>query len=272
MRSGLVLSTVLLVGSCASTSERAAPSPLLHAANVASTPWDVIASSAPSAPSMAGDSNVVSASCNVSAPSDASASANASAPSMLRTPTDAMPSGAIASRGPAPLADADGPDGLETETSLLTELYLHPNATVKATDEASEAYPDRFMLRAGLFYFSRLRTTASLDAKNAPVGATIDFDRTLGLDTSNVSGRVDSYYRFTEYQAIGASWYRFRLSGSRVIDKDIEWNGMTYPVNAQVDSFFDQDIYKLNYRLSFYHNPDIEFGRPASTCSTSTSA
>jgi hypothetical protein len=126
-----------------------------------------------------------------------------------------------------------------------------------------EEYPDRFMLRGGLFYFSRLRTNASLDSKNSPLSATIDFDRTLGLDTSNLSGRLDGVYRFTDHSAIGASWYSFNLSGSRMIDKQIEWNGMTYPINAQVDTFFDQNIYVLDYRYSFYHNRDIEFGASA---------
>jgi hypothetical protein len=152
--------------------------------------------------------------------------------------------------------------GMDATLAAAAESAQPGSAPIEEEAQAKE-YPDRFMLRGGLFYFSRLKTTASLDAKNAPLGATIDFDRTLGLSSSDFSGRVDGIYRFTDHSAIGASWYSFNLSGSRVIDKQIEWDGMIYPINAQVDTFFDQNIYKLNYRYSFYNNKDIEFGASA---------
>ncbi len=123
-----------------------------------------------------------------------------------------------------------------------------------------ERFPDDFKLRAGVFLLSDISTVARMDAKNLPVGTSVDLSKNLALDTSDLSGRVDAIFRLSERSALGASWYSFRLAGSRVIDKTIEWNGETYPINTRVDSFFNQDIYKLNYRYSLYHNADIEFG------------
>jgi hypothetical protein len=243
----LVLSSLVLTASCASTPERTDPPHESRAEFVVRA--DEAASSR--APTSSATSSAAHASASKSTPwpaIDASASANAHA------------------RGPRAASDVSvgADDSLGDDASLFLEPVRSPNGAIAAQpEEPSESYPDRFMLRGGMFYFSKLRTKASADSKVAPVGATIDFNRTLGLDTSAFSGRVDSYYRFNDYHAIGASWYRFQTSGSRMIDKQVEWDGVTYPINAQVDTFFDQDIYKLNYRFSFYHNPDIEFGAAA---------
>lgn len=133
----------------------------------------------------------------------------------------------------------------------------------QTTEEAKEKVPDRFMLRAGGFAMANISTSAALAPAGSSVGGTINFNEVLGLDSSSFSGRVDAVYRFGEHGAIGFSWYSFNLTGSRAIDRTIDWNGQTIPINTQVDSFLDQDIYKLNYRYSIYHNDEIEFGAEA---------
>jgi hypothetical protein len=151
--------------------------------------------------------------------------------------------------------------GGETMESVVSDSAAHPSSNPPMTeDEETKKVPDRFMLRAGGFAMSNIGTSASLSPGSSAVGGTINFNQTLGLDTSAFSGRVDAVYRFGEHGAMGFSWYSFNLKGSRAIDKTIDWNGQTYPINTQVDSFLDQDIYKLNYRYSLYHNDDIEFG------------
>ena len=257
MSRGLVLSTLALVASCASTPERADPPLMTRAETV------VRANDAGEARAIDGSAKAASAARATDASSGTDARAMPTA-SDASEPSDS--SGPRAARGPNAAGDVNV--DIDDAPSGDARLFLMPDparmgAGAAAPEEPTEAFPNRFMLRGGLFYFSKLRTTASADSKVAPVGASIDFNRTLGLDTSAFSGRVDAYFRFNDYNAIGASWYRFRLSGSRRLDTQIEWDGMTYPINAQVDSSFDQDIYKLNYRLSFYHNPDIEFGASA---------
>jgi hypothetical protein len=239
MIKGCMASIVLLTASCASTSPPRVPEQTVRA-RPATAETAVPASSPGERPSLG-----VRGPCaigDVSDVDDASASASESSWS---APYDAA---------------RDLP--LEEAPSLLEELVTTSDAPPRAATEISESerMPDRFMVRGGFFYFSKLRTKASFDLVSAPIGATIDFNRTLGLDSSDFSGRFDARYRFNDYHAIGASWYRFRLSGSRTISKSVDWDGMTYPINAQVDSAFNQDIYELNYRFSFYHNADIEFG------------
>jgi hypothetical protein len=238
MSRGWMASIVLLAASCASTSERTVPEQSIHARSDR-------AEMATNAPSIGEHASI-----GVRGPSAGDVFAGAS--DSPAAPESSWSAAYDATRGlPA-----------EEAPSLLAELATTSDlpAGAAAEDTEHEKFPDRFMVRGGFFYFSKLRTKASLDLVSAPLGTTIDFNRTLGLDSTDFSGRFDARYRFNDYHAIGASWYRFRLSGSRTLSKDIMWDGMTYPVNAQVDSSFHQDIYELNYRFSFYHNPDIEFG------------
>ena len=130
-------------------------------------------------------------------------------------------------------------------------------------EEPGEPLPERFMLRAGGLFLAQINTTLRLDAAHAPIGTSIDFNKTLGGDDQASSARIDSVYRFNDNHAIGLSWYKIRLKGERTLDRDIEWDGVTYPINATVDSFLNEDIYKLNYRYSLYHNQDVELGLSA---------
>jgi hypothetical protein len=49
----------------------------------------------------------------------------------------------------------------------------------------------------------------------------------------------------------------------KVISEDILWDGKTISAGASVDSFFNMDIYKINYVYSFYHNEKVELALTA---------
>ena len=120
--------------------------------------------------------------------------------------------------------------------------------------------PNRFMLRLGGYAIQSADTIVRLDAANAPVGAYLDFHETLGGDTRSTVFRLDSLYRFNHHHALGFAWYDVTFVGSRVLSKDIEWGGITYPVNTQVDSELKFDVYRLNYQYSLFHNEEAELG------------
>jgi len=140
--------------------------------------------------------------------------------------------------------------------SLVTALALAGAA--RAAEE--EKLPDKFGLRLGGYYIKNADTVARLDANNAPVGAYIDFHDTLGGERTATVVRLDGLYRFNERQGLGFAWYDVKLAGSRMLDKDIQWGGLTYPVNTQVDSDLKFNVYKLNYQYSLFHNEKAELG------------
>jgi hypothetical protein len=123
-----------------------------------------------------------------------------------------------------------------------------------------ENLPDRFMLRLGGYRVSNAETIMRLDANNLPVGAYIDFNETLGGDSSTTVVRLDGLYRFNDKHGLGLSWYALKFNGSRVLGKDITWGDQTYPLSTQVDSELKFDVYKLNYQYSLFHNKEAELG------------
>ena len=128
---------------------------------------------------------------------------------------------------------------------------------------SEEEQPDRIMLRLGGYHARNANSIVRLDANNAPVGTYLDFNKTLGGDTQTTVTRLDGLYRFNDRHGLGLSWYALRFNGSKVLEKDIEWNGQTYPFNTLVDSEIRFDVYKLNYDYSLFHTEEAELGASA---------
>jgi hypothetical protein len=123
-----------------------------------------------------------------------------------------------------------------------------------------EQLPDRFMLRLGGYHAQNANSIMRLDANDFPVGAYIDFNQTLGGDSSTTVVRMDGLYRFNDKHGLGLSWYTLKFNGSRVLSKDITWGDHTYTASTQVDSEIKFDVYKLNYQYSLFHNEKAELG------------
>jgi hypothetical protein len=98
------------------------------------------------------------------------------------------------------------------------------------------------------------------DSNGFPAGAYIDFNETLGGESTATVFRFDGLYRFNDHHALGFSWYAINFSGSRVADRDIIWGDQTYPVNFQLDSKLEFDVYKLNYQYSLHKDDKVELG------------
>ena len=125
---------------------------------------------------------------------------------------------------------------------------------------AEEPLPDQLSLRLGGYNVRNASTIVRRDSAGFPAGAYIDFDETLGGESTATVFRFDGLYRFNKHHALGFSWYSMNFSGSRVLDTSINWGDLTYPVNFQLDSKLEFDVYKLNYQYSLHHDDKVELG------------
>jgi hypothetical protein len=73
--------------------------------------------------------------------------------------------------------------------------------------------------------------------------------------------RIDGYYRFKRNHALGFSYYQLNSSGSTQVGREIKLpdpddpqGEITIPVGADVESYLDTEILKLNYIWSFYRS------------------
>jgi len=115
---------------------------------------------------------------------------------------------------------------------------------------AQRATGERLSLSLGVFVADR-DTNTRIDAESGSPGTDVDLEQDLGLDSTDSVFRVDGYYKFSDRHRIDASWFDLSRSSTKVIDRDIEWNGTIYPIDTSVDSVIDLDIYKVAYTYSF---------------------
>jgi hypothetical protein len=132
---------------------------------------------------------------------------------------------------------------------------------VAAADEAIPEHPalsDRFYFGAGLF-LPQTSTSAQLQSKRG-LGANIDFENALGMTTSKSVPVVMGRWRFGQAWRLEAEYFQFNRSGSKRIDREIQWGDTVYPVSAQLDSAFDFSDLRISAGYAFFRRPDKEVG------------
>ncbi|WP_455204074.1 hypothetical protein [Kaarinaea lacus] len=133
---------------------------------------------------------------------------------------------------------------------------------------AEEPELDTFKLALGGYTLARNETDMSLTARNVGIGASIDPEEALGVESEQTVFRIDGYYRYNPKHSLTYSWYRIKSTGHKSTEKDFEWvddNGDTIliPLGARVDSLLEYDIYKLGYLWSFHHTDKVEIAAGA---------
>lgn len=126
------------------------------------------------------------------------------------------------------------------------EIPVHPALT------------DRFYIGAGVF-FPKTATSAQLTSRTG-VGASVEFEDSLGMRSSDTVPAGFARMRFGERWRVEAEYFQLNRSGERVIDRDIQWGENVYPVNASVRSKFDFSDLRVSAGYAFFRTPDKELG------------
>ncbi|MDF1884502.1 hypothetical protein JHD49_11175 [Sulfurimonas sp. SAG-AH-194-C21] len=122
---------------------------------------------------------------------------------------------------------------------------------------------DKWKINVGGMFVTNFETEMNLSPKNLPIGVKINTKDQLGMENDTGVFRLDGYYRFTDTQSIDISYFSVRSDGGREITQDIEWDGDTISAGAKIQSYFDMDVYKINYAYSFYHTKKVELALTA---------
>ncbi len=122
--------------------------------------------------------------------------------------------------------------------------------------QAEEPLPDNFQIRLGGYLVSDQNTEFKL-SKNG-VGALINLQDVFNMSSTAQVFRFDGYYRFTPKHRVEFSWYSINSSGET--GQDFQWGDENITAVGDLNTFFDTDIYKVNYVYSFYHNEEVELG------------
>ena len=118
---------------------------------------------------------------------------------------------------------------------------------------------DRWSLEIGA-YAPNVKTSASLDSTTTGRGTTVNFEEDLGLSDRKTMGSVLARLRLGERWRIEAEYFVLDRSGTRAINRTINWGGTVYPVGVVVNSEFNSDVYRLSGGYSFVKDAQKEFG------------
>ena len=104
---------------------------------------------------------------------------------------------------------------------------------------------DTFSARIG-GYTNSFDTEVRADGQ-ASNGTEVDLDRDLDLDPDQLVGFVGFTWRPWEHHEFGFAYYSNDSSKTKVLQRDIEFDGTTYETNATIDSDFDVKAYEAYY-------------------------
>ena len=120
------------------------------------------------------------------------------------------------------------------------------------------ALSDPFYFGAGVF-FPQTATSAQLQSRSG-FGANVDFENALGMANTKSVPVAMARWRLGERWRVEAEYFQLNRSGTKQIDRQIEWGDTVYPVNAVVNSSFDFSDLRISAGYSFFRRPDKEVG------------
>lgn len=136
-----------------------------------------------------------------------------------------------------------------TSLPVLAEVTAVPN---------HPALNDKFYFGAGVYLTT---TTSTLQVNsNAGVGASIDMEKLLGLQSNKGVPFGMARWRFTDRWRVEVEYFQLNRSGSKAIDRDIQVGDTTFPVNTQMNSKFDFSDARVSVGYSFFKTTDKELG------------
>jgi len=119
---------------------------------------------------------------------------------------------------------------------------------------------DKIFIGLGTFYAAKSSTTAQLNSETLGVGTSIDMQDTLGMGSTAWGPNAEFRWRMSESWRMELSYYWVSQSGSKSIDRDIQWGDVVFPINAQVNSKLNFSDLRTSVGYSFYKTSDKELG------------
>jgi hypothetical protein len=122
--------------------------------------------------------------------------------------------------------------------------------------EAGNPLNDRFSVSLGGFL---LDTDTEIRVDGEARGTEIDAGSDLGLQDAD-RFRIDAYWRMTPRQKLRLMYFDTSATGTRVIDREIDFGDTVYPINAEVHGRIETQVTSLQYEFDFLQGDTYEVG------------
>jgi hypothetical protein len=118
---------------------------------------------------------------------------------------------------------------------------------------------EKFKLTAG-FFVPVSSTKVQVGANGAADGTDIDFQKDLGFGASVATFLANFQWRISRRSRINLAYFNMNRTATHTLQKDINFNDQTYPVDASVNSYFNTSIYQFSYGYAIIEKPTYEVG------------
>lgn len=151
-----------------------------------------------------------------------------------------------------------GPKAKADTTTRFLACAAIAIAGLAATPAAAQGVNDKYWIELSGFRASP-DTKVTLSRPGQP-GTKLDMESDLGLNSHEFLPGIYGGVRLGERWLITGEYYGLDRNGSRLLSRDIVFDGVTYPTNVQVDSKFRSNIYRASVGYSFVKNDKGELG------------
>jgi hypothetical protein len=150
-------------------------------------------------------------------------------------------------------------------TSSLAQTASPGSGVILTSDESTPAQHlinDTWVISAGTFILSS-SLDGNLNGNANPTGQKVNFDSDFGTNSEVTVVRAGVLWRWTPRQHLRFEYFHNRVTGTRTLDKNIEWGDYTFLANASVGAKNTFDVYELSYEYAFMRGPTYEIAGAA---------
>ncbi len=148
-----------------------------------------------------------------------------------------------------------------TALALLAVLAIAGHGPALAASEPgseSRVIADKFVINLG-GYLIDFKTTAAVGSGSL-IGTVIRLEDQLGLDDNKSLFRSDGIYRFNSRHALGFGFWSLNRDGQANLSGTIEFDGNTFEAGVNIQTAFDVQWIRADWRYSFLRTDRGEAG------------
>lgn len=136
----------------------------------------------------------------------------------------------------------------------IDDLYFY-----KKTKPTPPWFVRRFKVTAGLFIPVN-GTKIKVGSNDDSFGTEIDFEDNLGFKKTTTTFLGNFQWRASRRSRFDLGYFYLGRTTTYQLQKTIEFGDHTYPVNANVSSYFKVNMYLFSYGYAFFLKPKYELG------------
>ncbi|WP_343694623.1 hypothetical protein [Flavobacterium sp.] len=146
-----------------------------------------------------------------------------------------------------------------TEENTLTEIQNIDRKMLNYQDDDLPWHGRRFKVTAGAF-FPVNNTEIEVNGTNGNIGTDIDFEKDLGFQNNTVSFFGTFEWRASRRSRFNLEYFYLKRSSEKTLQKEINFQDHTYPVDARVSAFMDNEMIRFAYGYAIVSKPKYELG------------